>query len=211
MKLLFENWNKFLMTESGLSRVLHHIENHDCAILSAYRNDPKDNSKCNPGSVDETDEEGKTLEINKRRARDLKAIFLSMDYGVTRVDGSYIENFEQSDAIEVKEDSIFVVNLNDDPEFTRNVAEMGEKFCQDSVLIIPKDEEEAYLVGTNKSEYPGYNSQESVGKLVMGKESEFMTRVKGRPFTFTEGLEVYKDLSRMEKMAIDAIKKRILK
>ena len=88
---------------------------------------------------------------------------------------------------------------------------MGEKFCQDSVLIIPKDEDEAHLLGTNKSEYPGYNKEESVGKLVMGKEAEFMTRVKGRPFAFTEGLEVYKDLSRMEKMAIDAIKKRILK
>lgn len=211
MKLLFENWNKFLLTESGLSRVLHHIEKHDCAILSAHRKDPKDNSKCNPGAVDETDEEGDAAEINKRRARDLKAIFLSMDYGVTRVDGSYIENFKQSDAIEVQEDSIFIVNLNDDPDFIRNVAEMSEKFCQDSVLIIPKDEDEAHLLGTNKSEYPGYNKEESVGKLVMGKEAEFMTRVKGRPFTFTEGLEVYKDLSRMEKMAIDAIKKRILK
>ena len=211
MKLLFENCNKFLLTESGLSRVLHHIEKHDCAILSAHRKDPKDNSKCNPGAVDETDEEGDAAEINKRRARDLKAIFLSMDYGVTRVDGSYIENFKQSDAIEVQEDSIFIVNLNDDPDFVRNVAEMSEKFCQDSVLIIPKDEDEAHLLGTNKSEYPGYNKEESVGKLVMGKEAEFMTRVKGRPFTFTEGLEVYKDLSRMEKMAIDVIKKRILK
>ena len=38
----------------------------------------------------------------------------------------YIENFEQPDQIEVKEYSLFVVNLNDDPDFVRNVQEMAD-------------------------------------------------------------------------------------
>ena len=184
MKELMENWNRYLLKESGLSRVLQHIEAHDCAILTAFRNDPKDMSKCAKGSVDDNDQKDNTRALNKRRNRDLKAMLLGFDYGVTAVDGSYIENFEQPDQIEVKEDSFFVVNLNDDPDFVRNVQEMAEKFCQDSVIIIPQGGKAAYLYGTNKSDFPGYGEKVELGDLKMGKEAEFMTRVNKRPFTF---------------------------
>ena len=206
-----ENWNKYLLKESGLSRVHQHIEAHDCAILTAFRNDPKDMSKCVKGSIDDAEQEGNTRALNKRRNRDLKAILFGFDYGVTAVDGSYIENFEQPDQIEVKEDSLFVVNLNDDPDFVRNVQEMAEKFCQDSVIIIPQHGKDAYLYGTNNSEFPGYGEKVEVGNLKMGKEAEFMTRVNKRPFTFGEGLETYKNLSRLERMVVKSIKKQLLK
>jgi hypothetical protein len=209
MKQLMENWNKYLLKESGLSRVLQHIEAHDCAILTAFRNDPKDMSKCAKGSVDDNDQEGNTRSLNKRRNRDLKAMLLGFDYGVTAVDGSYIENFEQPDQIEVKEDSLFVVNLNDDPDFARNVQEMAEKFCQDSVIIIPQGGKSAYLHGTNESDFPGYGEKVEVGDLKMGKEAEFMTRVNKRPFTFGEGLETYGKLSRLEKMVVKTIRKNL--
>jgi len=90
MKNLMENWNRYLLKESGLSRVHQHIEEHDCAILTAFRNDPKDMSKCAKGSIDDTDQKGNTRTLNKRRNRDLKAILFGFDYGVTAVDGSYI-------------------------------------------------------------------------------------------------------------------------
>jgi hypothetical protein len=211
MKQLMESWNKYLLKESGLSRVLQHIEAHDCAILTAFRNDPKDMSKCAKGSVDDNDQEGNTRALNKKRNRDLKAMLLGFDYGVTAVDGSYIENFKQPDQIEVKEDSLFVVNLNDDPDFVRNVQEMAEKFCQDSVIIIPQGGKAAYLYGTNESDFPGYGEKVKVGDLKMGKESEFMTRVGKRPFTFGEGLETYDKLSRLEKMAVKSIREQLLK
>jgi hypothetical protein len=211
MKNLMENWNRYLLKESGLSRIHQHIEEHNCAILTAFRNDPKDMSKCVKGSIDDADQEGNTKALNKRRNRDLKAILFGFDYGVTAVDGSYIENFEQPDQIEVKEDSLFVVNLNDDPDFVRNVQEMAEKFCQDSVIVIPHGGKGAYLYGTNNSEFPGYGEKVEVGNLKMGKEAEFMTRVNKRPFTFGEGLETYKDLSRLEKMVVKSIKKQLLK
>ena len=205
-----ESWNRYLLKESGLSRVLQHIEAHDCAILTAFRNDPKDMSKCAKGSVDDNDQEGNTRALNKKRNRDLKAMLLGFDYGVTAVDGSYIENFEQPDQIEVKEDSFFVVNLNDDPDFVRNVQEMAEKFCQDSVIIIPQGGKAAYLYGTNESDFPGYGEKVEVGGLKMGKEAEFMTRVNKRPFTFSEGLETYGKLSRLEKMVVKTIRKKLL-
>ena len=210
MKELMESWNRYLLKESGLSRILQKTEAHDCAILSAFRNNPKDMSKCAKGSVDDSGQKDNTKSLNKRRNRDLKAMLLGFDYGVTAVDGSYIENFKKPDQIEVKEDSFFIVNLNDDPDFVPNVQEMSEKFCQDSVLIIPQGGKAAYLYGTNESDFPGYGEKVELGDLKMGKEAEFMTRVNKRPFTFGEGLETYGKLSRLEKMAVKSIRKQLL-
>ena len=212
MKKLFENWNAYVLNEmASLSRTLQHIEEHDCAIITAFRNDPADMSKCQPGSVQE--KEDKTKQTNKRRNRDLKAMLLGLDYGITKVDGSFVENFEQPDAVEVKESSLFVVNLYDEPNFVDKVTRMAEKYCQDAVLIIPLGGKDAYLMGTNNSDYPGYGEKEVVGNLKMGKEAEFMTRVKGRPYTFTvtESLETFKGLTRLEKMAVRSICKRLIK
>ena len=64
--------------------------------------------------------------------------------------------------------------------------------------------------GTNNSEFPGLDQKVNVGSLKMGGEDEFMTRVDNRPFTFGEGLETLKSLSRIERMAIDALVKVIL-
>jgi len=44
----------------------------------------------------------------------------------------------------------------------------------------------------------------------MGQEAEFMTRVQDRPFTFGEGLDTYKKLSRNERMAVRSIAKKVL-
>lgn len=184
MKELMESWNRYLLKESGLSRILQKTEAHDCAILSAFRNNPKDMSKCAKGSVDDSGQKDNTKSLNKRRNRDLKKDLERYDYGITAVDGAYIENYKEPDQVEKKEESFFVENLNDDPDFVRNVQEMSEKYCQDSVLIIPQGGKAAYLYGTNKSDFPGYGEKVELGDLKMGKEAEFMTRVNKRPFTF---------------------------
>ena len=72
MKEILENWNKYILSESGLSRLYSHMMEHDSAILTAFRNEYSN-------------------EQNYKRNRELKAQLLSMDYGVTKVDGSYIE------------------------------------------------------------------------------------------------------------------------
>ena len=48
----------------------------------------------------------KTLE-NFERNKQLKAVMLNKGYGVTSVDGTYIEDFGTDAAKEVKEDSYF--------------------------------------------------------------------------------------------------------
>ena len=182
---------------------------YDSAIVTAFRGDPFDGSRC--VDMSEVGEgEGKVFDTNKLRNRDLKATLLSLGYGVTRVDGSYIEGFETPEAYEVAEESFFVTNLEGDTNFFEQIIALGEKFCQDSVMIIPQGAPRAYLHGTNNSEFPGYGQKIDVGSPTYGREKEFMTKVRGRPLAFTEKLETYKSLSRMERMAVRAIAKKVL-
>ena len=201
---------KELLNESSLSRIYSHIQKTDVAIITAYRDDPFDLSKCLPeAEIVEADTKNPRAS-NLLRNRNLKAVLLSKKYGVTKVKGSYIEDFDTPQAIEVKENSLFVVNLEQDPNFISDIVTLGKKFCQDSVLIIPKGGEGAYLHGTNNSEFPGLDQKVNVGSLKMGGEDEFMTKVGNRPFTFGEGLETFKRLSRLEKQAVSALVKVIL-
>ena len=206
-----ENWNKYTkeaLTESSLSRVWTHMQDHQTAMITAFRDNPDDDEGCvmDPQPVEGED----ALDKNKMRNRDLKATLLNFGYGVTAVEGTYIENYMKKNAVEVKEDSMFVVNLEDDPKFFANLEMLAQKFCQDSVLLVPQAGEGAYLKGTNNS-WPGLGADEPVGSFTAGKEAEFMTRVKGRPVVFKEELETYKSQSRLSRMAIAAIAKRVLK
>jgi len=216
MKQLFESWKKYVISESSLSRVLQHIENHDCATITAFRSNPDDLSRCVLPEKEEVEEAKKDiLSKNKLRNRDLKASLLDKGYGVTNVVGSYVENFMEENSIEVKEDSLFVVNLKDSPDFFSTIEKLGKIFCQDSVLIIPKGGQGAYLLGTNKSEFPGLGNKEIVGDFVGGKEKEFMTRVRDRPFAFTSlkeyKLETFQDHSKNARWAIRSISEKVLK
>ena len=175
MKNIFENWNNFL-NESGLSRVHQHISAHDTAVITAFRNDPSSDEGCYNAKPPAEQEES-PLKANKARNKNLKAVLLKMGYGVTRVDGSYIENFDDVDnRKEVSEESFFVVNLKDDPDFNNNINRLGQMFCQDSVLLIPQGGDAAFLLGTNET-WPGLGEKEPVGRFEGGKEAEFMSRV----------------------------------
>lgn len=203
MKNIINEWRGFI-NESGLSRIYKHIMEHDCVVITAFRDDTNDDSKCTDKAVIGGD--------NMERNRDLKATLLGLGYGVTKVDGSYIEDFETPLAKEVKENSLFCVNLNDDADFVERLASLGEKFCQDSIIVFPKGGEGAHLIGTNHAEFPGYGKKSMQGNLAMGQEAEFMTRIKNRPFTTKESveLETYNQLPRLQRMAVRAIQKRIL-
>ena len=190
-----------LIKESGLSRLYQHMQEHDSAILTANRADPSDTSSCIAKPTDIPEDA-----TNQLRNRDLKATLLAMGIGVTKVDGSYIENFDTPKAMEVSEESLFCTNLKDDPNFPKIIQELGKKYCQDSVLIIPQGAKGAYLYGTNNTQFPGLDQTITVGDAKFGEDAEFMSRVKKRPFTFKEDkLEVYEDLSKNQRMAVKAI------
>jgi hypothetical protein len=180
---------RHFLKESSLSRVYEHIMEYDTAGLTAFRDNPLDNSKCSDSAVPEESSEERALKINLRRNKELKATLLSLGYGVTKVMGAYIEGFKSEVAKEVSEQSFFVANLQGDPAFFDNMKMLGEKFCQDSVLLVPKGGKGAYLYGTNNSEFPGYGESFEAGDFKGGEEAEFMSRVDGRPYTFTEDLD----------------------
>ena len=152
--------------------------------------------------------------MNQERNRELKALLLRKGYGVTRVDGSYIENFTDEDPlkrVEVSESSFFVVNLPDSPDFAADMKDLGELYCQDSILIIPQGGEGAYLYGTNDTSFPGLGNTEAVGDFIAGQEAEFMSRIRGRPFTFKEvkEMETFSSLSRNAKWVVAKIAERL--
>ena len=164
------------LNESSLNRIHSHIMNHDCAIITAFRGKLEN---CITNDVSEK----LSLSDNKSRNKGLKASLLYLRYSITKVEGSYIENYLSDIQKEVIEDSYFVVNLKDDPKFVDNIVRLGEIFCQDSVLIMEKGGKNNYLVGTNFHTFPGYGEKIEVGHFKPAIEAEFMTKVGGRPFS----------------------------
>ena len=95
MKKIVKEWKEFL-TESSISRTYEHILNHDTAFITAFRDNTKDRTKCMP-------DHSNTMEKYERKMQ-LKSVLLNKGYGVTDVDGTYVEDFGTDAAKEVKED-----------------------------------------------------------------------------------------------------------
>lgn len=158
------------LVESSLNRLVKHISEHDCGTISAYRSNYK-------------------LRENEKRNLSLKAKLLSAGYGVTAVDGIFVENYNTPQAVEVSEETFFVVDLRD-KKFLKGFLEyLGDEFEQDSILWIPKGiDGGSYLVGTSPTgAYPGKGNEIHMPILRLGRDNnEFLTRVKGRPLYFKE-------------------------
>ena len=193
------------INESSLSRVVHHMEKHDCGTITAHR------AKEGCGGPDD---KPYSREDNKKRNRQLYAILESLGYGVTEVDGAYIENFGTADAKEVKENVYFVVDLNDKGKLREDLINLGGKYQQDSILYIPKDGDGSVLIGTNDcpNGFPGFGKEVKFKDRKMGQGGEFMTKVSGRPFMFENTLletvvedNYYKNANIMGKWATKTI------
>ena len=171
--------------ESGLSRLYSHVQKYDCATITSFRNKLVN-------CIGDSSGEDMNYKSNNKRNKELKSTLLSLGYEVTDVKGTTIENYLQSNAVEVKENTFFVVNSKNLPNFFKNIMNLGEVYCQDSVLLIPKGGKEPFLVGTNKAPFPGYGNIEKLGHFKAGIEGEFMTKVKGRAIMFEtfDGLQI---------------------
>jgi hypothetical protein len=178
-----DNFKSFI-NESSLSRLWKHNDDHDCAALTAFRKV----ADCGAGTM-------YTKDDNRKRNKSLSMKLKVKGYGVTGLNCVYPEGGKES-----KEESFFVINLLDDPNFFKIIKVLGEEFDQDSVLIVPKgsivnNREKAYLYGTNKCEnsYPGYHKSAPFEEGKMGYKSPIYTSyVNGRPFMFEDvGNEIY--------------------
>tara|TARA_R100000664_G_scaffold3066_1_gene7217 strand:- start:2991 stop:3680 length:690 start_codon:yes stop_codon:yes gene_type:complete len=218
MSDIHKNWKEFLINEAGLAKIRQDMIDYDTAFITAFRGDINDKSMCvyvppDEEEIKERSRMGRKGVTNRKSNKDLSAYLLSQGYGIKNVQGSYIENFGSIDPNkiprEVKENSFFVTNLNNDPEFFEQIINLGKRYCQDSVILIPKGEE-AYLYGTNKT-YPGLDQKETVGKFMGGETGEFMSRIKSRPFVMREQeqTKTYEDLPGKQRQAVKLIAKRV--
>jgi hypothetical protein len=213
-----KKWQEFLINEAGLSKIRQDMSDYDTAFITAFRGDINDKSMCvyTPPSeeeLSERDKMGKRGESNKRNNKELSASLLSQGYGIKNVQGSYIENFgsinPEKIPREVKEASFFVTNLKDDPHFFEEIINLGKRYCQDSVILVPKGKE-GYIYGTNKA-YPGLDQKETVGKFMGGETGEFMSRINSRPFVMKEDEETktYEDLPGKQRQAAKLMAQRV--
>tara|TARA_Y100000004_G_scaffold70980_1_gene79804 strand:- start:42 stop:677 length:636 start_codon:yes stop_codon:yes gene_type:complete len=165
------------LNESGLSRVYRHTREHDYGLITAFRYAPD----CGEGTP-------YTKRENMQRNTSLLAKLRAEGYSVTKIKGSYIENYgDKSLEREVGENSFLVIDINDKGNLKKTLMKLGEEFEQDSIIFGLKGSR-ADLIGTNKCPkgYPGYHKIDPQGGALFGKTGEFMSRVKGRPFIFGE-------------------------
>jgi len=173
------------LNESSLSRLYKHMLNHDSGTITSFRDEERNDD----GEVVLS----YTKDENKSRNRVLLAK-LKQKYNVTKVKGSYIENMGSKFAKEVGEDVYFVVDNLDRGSLESDLKRLGQEFNQDSIMFIPKGGTKGILHGTKKDEFSGkfaglqFGEKVVFPKAVWGKENEFMTKIRNRPFTFTESV-----------------------
>lgn len=165
------------LNESSLSRLYRHTREHDYGTITAFRYAPD----CGEGTP-------YTKKENMQRNTSLLAKLRAEGYSVTKIKGTFIENYgDKSSEKERGENSFIVIDINDKGNLKKTLMKLGEKFEQDSIIFGLKGAV-ASLIGTNKCPkgYPGYHKIVKQGGALFGKTGEFMSRVKGRPFVFAE-------------------------
>lgn len=175
-----------VINESSLNRIISWIDSYEIACISAFR-DKFENATPNTLNDTPTDKEGYEYSLKEKeaRSRKLKASLLAYGYGVTAINGNYIENYGTINAKEMGEKSFFVVNLHGDANFKKNIFALSEYYNQDCFLYKPKGSDVAYNIGTNTGEYPGYGNEDCIGKLHINIDTEFLSRVGNASFAFS--------------------------
>jgi len=172
---------KGLYKESSLSRIWKHVIEHDSGTISAFRYA----SNCGNGEI-------YSKKQNKDRNAKLKVQLLSLGYGVTSIDGVYIENYKTSDAVEVREESFIVIDIKDKGNLKKDLIRLGKQYEQDSITY-SKPNGDYYLISSNEcpNAYPGNGKigvEVKLGKPFFGSDGEFHSKINGRPFVFKECL-----------------------
>jgi hypothetical protein len=196
IKDLVKNAVNTKLNESSLSRIAHHIQNHQCGVISGFRYA----SHCGEGSR-------LTRSENMNRNAQIRAVLLNKGYGVTPVKGSYIENYGSDKEIEVQEESLFVIDLQDSGKLLQDLKVLGKKFEQDSIAHMTEAGEWT-LHGTNDcpNAYPGFGRKVRLGTTRYGKVGEFFSRVRGRPFIFESIGENVATLTELSMSEIRSVK-----
>lgn len=176
-----------VICESSINRITHWIENHEIALITAFRG-KKENVEDENAVKDDDKSVGYryTHKGNHERNRELGAALLSLGYGITKVGGVFIENFGMDNSSLSNEESILVVNKENKDGFFDNIFKLSELYNQDCFCYKAKNDDVGYNIGTNTSDYPGYGNRIRNGKFTVGVKNMFMTRLGDKGFAFTD-------------------------
>jgi hypothetical protein len=168
------------LKETSLSRLYSYNEKHDCGAITAFR----DAADCGGG-------EKYSPSDHKKRNLSLSAKLKAKGYGITKLQGTYPEGGKSK-----KEDSFFVVDLDNTGNLKQDLMKLGAEFEQDSILFIPKGAinggPKAYLIRTNDcpNNWLGKGKKDFFhnGKMRMNSKI-YTSKVNGIPFVFENVLE----------------------
>lgn len=166
---------KSYITETSLNRLYQKTQDHAVGTITAFRGD-------------------QTYAVNRENNQRLLAWLLNRGYSVTKIKGSYIEQFGTDTEKEVSEESFFVVNPaqgDDHGQLEADLISLGQAFDQDSIMSY-RYRDAPTLVGTSAREdsFPGQGRRQAYPNTEWGHSTgPFFSRVKGRQFSFAEATE----------------------
>lgn len=161
------------LTESSLSRIYSYVkEKRSFGALTAYRD------AGNP----------KMRDVNIKNNQKLAAMIKNAGYGFFKVEGHYTEKDPETGKDRpVTEHSFVVVSqeIGTDSTLKSLLIKWGKTFDQDSILFKDGESENAILIGTNNTGYPGIGVEVSMGKWKPNKLGEYYSKMKGnKTFAF---------------------------
>lgn len=127
---------KDILTESSLSRLFSKTQKHAVGAISAFR-----------GELSKQE--------NLKRTGQLSAYLRSRGYGITQIEGGFIENFGTPQQRDVSEKTLFVVNPvegGDNGALEADLKKLGAVYDQDSILSYRFNGKPTYIGTTSRPE-----------------------------------------------------------
>ena len=141
----------------------HYLE-HDSGTISGYRGE---NTKAE----------------NQENNKKLKNFLLANGYAVTQIQGTYEETDPKGNKKVVKEMSFIVIDINDTGKLKKVLTTAGKRFKQEAVTFSEKGGDYYLIMCFTGEEY-------KLGSPMFGKDGKIISKVRGRPFIFTESEEI---------------------
>lgn len=188
-----KNYTDFL-NESSLSRLWRKYKECDSGTISAFKG-------------------YRSHKENMKKHRELVAKLLGSGFSVTKIQGSFIENYKTPYAKEVHELSLIVFDHKKSGKLKNALLKLGAEFEQDSITFCDSKSGEYYLIGClDKTKikdddgkiievpsYPKKGVSVKLGKPMFGDSGEFFSKVQGRPFIFKESFDTETDMKATHK------------
>ena len=109
-------------------------------------------------------------------------------YGITAVQGSFVEGYNSEAAREVAENSWFVINLPNKPDFKDTIVSLGRNFNQDDVIYIERGGNNSVIIGASKksSAYFKLGDIKNIGAFKPSNNFNCIIQVDDKPVPLNE-------------------------